>query len=50
MILLTVPLDRKKYKVFGIVTNMDWDGEELIPWLYKRCGESEEAHSVMKDD
>ena len=29
---------------------MDWDGEELIPWLYKRCGKSEEAHSVMKED
>ena len=43
-------MDTKKYKVFGIVTNMDWDGEELIRWLYKRCGKSEEAHSVMKDD
>jgi hypothetical protein len=40
----------KKYKVFGIVTNMDWQGEELIHWLHDRCGKSEEAHSVMKDD
>ena len=46
----TMAMDTKKYKVFGIVTNMDWDGEALIPWLYKRCGKSEEAHSVMKDD
>jgi hypothetical protein len=46
----TMDMDRKKYKVFGIVTNMDWDGEALIPWVYKRCGKSEEAHSVMKDD
>jgi hypothetical protein len=46
----TIAMDTKKYKVFGIVTNMDWDGEALIPWLYKRCGKSEEAHSVMKDD
>ena len=46
----TMNMDTKKYKVFGIVTNMDWDGEALIPWLYKRCGKSEEAHSVMKDD
>ena len=46
----TVAMNTKKYKVFGIVTNMDWDGEELIRWLYKRCGKSEEAHSVMKDD
>ena len=46
----TIGMDTKKYKVFGIVTNMDWDGQKLISWLYKRCGKSEEAHSVMKDD
>jgi hypothetical protein len=46
----TMSKDAEKYKVFGIVTNMDWDGQALIPWLYKRCGKSEEAHSVMKDD
>jgi len=39
-----------KYKVFGIVTNMEWDGQELIEWHYKRCGRSEQAHSVMKED
>ena len=37
----TMNMDTKKYKVFGIVTNMDWDGEAFIPWLYKRCGKSE---------
>ena len=46
----TMAMEKKKYKVFGIVTNMDWDGQELIPWFYKRCGKSEEAHSVMKQD
>jgi hypothetical protein len=46
----TLSTDTKKYKIFGIVSNMDWDGQALIPWLYKRCGKSEEAHSVMKDD
>lgn len=40
----------RRYKVFGIVTNMDWPGEELIPWLYQRCGKSEEAHAAMKND
>jgi hypothetical protein len=40
----------KRYKVFGIVTNMDWEGEALIHWHHKRCGKSEEAHSVMKED
>jgi hypothetical protein len=39
-----------RYKVFGIVTNMDWEAQELIEWHYKRCGRSEQAHSVMKED
>jgi hypothetical protein len=38
------------YKVKGIVTNRDLDGEELIRWHYERCGKSEEAHAVMKTD
>jgi hypothetical protein len=42
--------DRVRYKVFGIATNMDWYGQELIEWHYKRCGRSEQAHSVMKED
>ena len=46
----TMNVKGKKYKVFGIVTNMDWEGEKLIHWLHKRCGKSEEAHAVMKDD
>jgi hypothetical protein len=43
-------MKEQRYKVFGIVTNMDWAGEVLIPWLYQRCGKSEEAHAVMKHD
>lgn len=39
-----------RYKVFGIVTNMDWDGADLIRWFYERCGRSEEAHRAVKDD
>jgi hypothetical protein len=39
-----------QYKIHGVVTNMDWDGSELMDWLYGRCGKSEEAHSVMKED
>jgi hypothetical protein len=46
----TMPMRECKYKVFGIVTNMDWHGNELIQWFYERCGKSEGAHSVMKDD
>ena len=46
----TMAIQERKYKVFGIVTNMDWHGNELIGWLYERCGNSEQAHSVMKHD
>jgi hypothetical protein len=46
----TMPMKESKYKVFGIVTNMDWHGDELIRWFYERCGKSEEAHGVMKED
>lgn len=46
----TMAMSKRKYKVFGIVTDMDWEAQELIPWFYKRCGKSEEAHSVMKED
>ncbi len=45
-----IEMDRLEYKLFGTVTNMDWDGEELIHWQRKRCGKSEEVHSVMKED
>jgi hypothetical protein len=46
----TMRKDGVRYKVFGIVTNMNWDGQDLIEWHYKRCGRSEQAHSVMKED
>lgn len=46
----TMHLKGKRYKIFGIVTNMNWEGEELIHWYHKRCGKSEEAHAVMKED
>jgi hypothetical protein len=38
------------YKVTGIVTNREIPGDELIRWYRGRCGKSEEAHSVMKED
>lgn len=46
----TMTLEKKRYKIFGIVTNRDLEGSELINWLHKRCGKSEEAHSIMKED
>lgn len=46
----TLELNRQRYKIFGIVTNMDWEGERLIVWQQERCGKSEEVHKVMKED
>lgn len=46
----TLQIDLQRYKLFGLVTNMDWDEERLIHWHRERCGKSEEAHSVMKGD
>lgn len=46
----TMTMEKKRYKVFGIVTDRDTEGNELITWLHKRCGKSEEAHAIMKED
>lgn len=40
----------RRFKLFGVVTNLDLAGDEVIWWLRERCGKSEEAHAVMKDD
>jgi len=39
-----------RYKLFGLVTNRDLPGEEVIQWHRQRCGKSEEAHGVLKED
>lgn len=46
----TISVATTQYKLFGIVTNMDWEGGKLIRWHHARCGKSEEAHAVMKED
>jgi hypothetical protein len=43
-----IKLNNKRYKLFGLVTNLDWDGEAIIHWSRKRCGNSEHVHSEMK--
>jgi len=40
----------QRYKLSGLVTNRTLPGEELIGWSRERCGKSEEAHAVMKED
>lgn len=46
----TMNIDDKRYKVFATVTNMDWEAGRLIQWQHERCGASEQAHSVMKEE
>ena len=46
----SLEMNRQKYKLFGTVTNMDWEGEPLIHWQHERCGKSEEVNKVMKED
>lgn len=46
----TMEMNTTRYKIFGIVTNRDIEGNTLINWLHERCGKSEEAHSIMKED
>jgi hypothetical protein len=38
------------FKLFGIVTNRQLPGDQVIWWLRERCGKSEEVHAVMKSD
>ena len=39
------------YKLFGIASNiMDQPGDEIILWHRERCGKSEQAHDVLKND
>lgn len=38
------------YKVFGVVTNLDWDGNEVIRFHDGRSGKCEEAHKILKED
>lgn len=42
--------EAQPYKLFGVVTNRAGDGAEIIHWHRERCGKSEEAHAVMKED
>ena len=51
---LSVPImemsDGGWYKVTGVVTNRELEGNELIWWYRQRCGKGEEMHAVLKED
>ena len=46
----TMKWGEKRYKLFGLVTNRDIAGNQLIWWSRKRCGKDEEMHDIMKHD
>jgi hypothetical protein len=46
----TLECEGVQYKLHGLVSNMDWAGDELIAFAYERCGKSEEAHAILKED
>jgi hypothetical protein len=39
-----------RYKLFALVTNLKSDAADIIEWHRQRCGDSEQAHAVMKHD
>ncbi len=41
---------KERYKLFGLVTNRDLPGDQLIWWSRERCGKGEEMHKIMKED
>jgi hypothetical protein len=43
-------MNTTSYKLTALVTNRDLPGEELIIWYRQRCGNSEQAHAILKDD
>ncbi len=46
----TMSRDGVTYKVFGIVTNLDWEADAVIAFHNGRCGKCEEAHKIIKED
>ena len=45
-----IDLNGNRYKIHAIVSNRDIAAPELIQWYYNRCGNSEEAHAILKND
>ncbi len=46
----TLDMREACYKLFGVVTNRNLPGDEVIRWHRGRCGKGEEVHAVMKND
>lgn len=46
----TMLMKQREYKIFGLVTNRDLPGNDLLGWYRKRCGDSEKVHCIEKSD
>jgi hypothetical protein len=46
----TIASEGIQYKLHALVSNMNWPGADLIGFACERCGKSEEAHAVLKND
>jgi hypothetical protein len=47
---LEMDMENRRYKISTIVTNLDWDAQNLITCFYLRCGKCVKAHSIKKSD
>jgi len=45
----TLFADGSDRRHFAVVTNLDWDGEEILRWHRKKAGTVEHVHDVMKN-
>jgi hypothetical protein len=46
----TLGMNEREYKIFGVVTNREMEGEALIHWHRERCGQSEKIHHIEKTE
>ena len=42
-------INGNRYKLSGLVTNMNWYGGCIIDWYRERCGNSEHVHGELKE-
>jgi hypothetical protein len=41
---------KRQYKVFALVSNLEWEGDKIVAWHDERCGQGEQMHAVLKND
>ena len=46
----TLEMQHNEYKLFGVVTNRDLPGNDLITWHRTRYSDSGKVHSIQKQD